>query len=124
MAHVGLTPQSVKILGYKQQGKTIEDQEKIFSQAIALEKAGAFAIVLEHMTGDLATRITKTLSIPTIGIGAGNHCDGQVLVTADLLGLSEKLPPFAKPYANLRQIILDSVTHFSEDVKFRKFPEN
>ncbi len=124
MAHVGLTPQSVKILGYKQQGKTIEDQEKIFSQAIALEKAGAFAIVLEHMTEDLATRITKTLSIPTIGIGAGNHCDGQVLVTADLLGLSEKLPPFAKPYANLRQIILDSVTHFSEDVKFRKFPEN
>ncbi|BAQ63008.1 3-methyl-2-oxobutanoate hydroxymethyltransferase [Geminocystis sp. NIES-3708] len=124
MAHVGLTPQSVRILGYKQQGKTIEAQEKILNQAIALEQAGAFAIVLEHITKNLAIQITKTLSIPTIGIGAGNHCDGQVLVTADLLGLSEKLPPFAKPYANLRQNILDSVTHFSEDVKSRQFPES
>ena len=123
MAHVGLTPQSVRILGYKQQGKTAEQQEKILHQAVALEKAGAFAIVLEHMIEELATVITKTLSIPTIGIGAGNNCDGQVLVTADLLGLSEKIPPFAKPYANLQKTILDSVTHFAEDVKSRQFPQ-
>ncbi|NCO73674.1 MAG: 3-methyl-2-oxobutanoate hydroxymethyltransferase [Cyanobacteria bacterium] len=122
MAHVGLTPQSVKILGYKQQGKTPDKAEKIFNQAMALEKAGAFAIVLEHITEDLAIRITENLSIPTIGIGAGNRCDGQVLVTADLLGLSEKLPPFAISYANLRTVILDSVTHFSEDVKSGDFP--
>jgi 3-methyl-2-oxobutanoate hydroxymethyltransferase len=122
MAHVGLTPQSVRILGYKQQGKTTPEQEKIFEQALALEKAGAFAIVLEHITAELAQQITKTLSIPTIGIGAGSGCDGQVLVTADLLGLSEKLPPFAKAYTNLRQTILASVTCFAEDVKAGKFP--
>lgn len=122
MAHVGLTPQSVRILGYKQQGKTTQDQEKIFEQALALEKAGAFAIVLEHITSELAKQITKNLSIPTIGIGAGNSCDGQVLVTADLLGLSDKLPPFAKAYTNLKQTILHSVTCFAEDVKSRKFP--
>jgi 3-methyl-2-oxobutanoate hydroxymethyltransferase len=122
MAHVGLTPQSVKISGYKQQGKTTEEQDKIFHQAIALEKAGAFAIVLEHITGDLADQITQNLSIPTIGIGANNNCDGQVLVTADLLGLSDKLPPFAKAYTNLKEIILDSVNRFAEDVRLRKFP--
>ena len=122
MAHVGLTPQSVRILGYKQQGKTIEQQEKIFNQAMALEKAGAFAIVLEHITEELALKISQALSIPTIGIGAGKNCDGQVLVTADLLGLSETIPPFAKSYANLQQTILDSVTHFAEDVKSGHFP--
>ncbi|WP_017292548.1 3-methyl-2-oxobutanoate hydroxymethyltransferase [Geminocystis herdmanii] len=123
MAHIGLTPQSVKMLGYKKQGITLEAQEKIFNEAVALEKAGAFSIVLEHITEELATRITKTLSIPTIGIGAGNHCDGQVLVTADLLGLSAKLPPFARSYTNLREIIFDSVTHFAEDVKSENFPD-
>jgi 3-methyl-2-oxobutanoate hydroxymethyltransferase len=122
MAHVGLTPQSVRILGYKKQGKTLEQQEKIFDQAISLQEAGAFAIVLEHITEDLATRITKELTIPTIGIGAGNNCDGQVLVTSDLLGLSEKLHPFAKPYANLRETILTSVNHFAEDVRKGEFP--
>lgn len=122
MAHVGLTPQSVRIMGYRQQGKNNEQQEKILNQAIALEKAGAFAIVLEHITEELATSITKTLSIPTIGIGAGNHCDGQVLVTADLLGLSENIPPFAKTYTNLQQTILDSVTSFADDVKSGQFP--
>ncbi|RMD67848.1 MAG: 3-methyl-2-oxobutanoate hydroxymethyltransferase [Cyanobacteria bacterium J149] len=122
MAHVGLTPQSVRILGYKKQGKTLEQQEKIFHQAIALQEAGAFAIVLEHITADLAQKITKELTIPTIGIGAGNSCDGQVLVTSDLLGLSDKLPPFAKPYANLRETILTSVNYFAEDVRNRRFP--
>ncbi len=122
LAHVGLTPQSVRVLGYRQQGKTIEQQDKILHEAIALEKAGAFAIVLEHITEELAITISKTLSIPTIGIGAGDNCDGQVLVTADLLGLSEKIPPFAKRYANLQQIILDSVTQFADDVKSGEFP--
>ena len=122
MAHVGLTPQSVRILGYQQQGKTHAQQEIIFNQAIALEKAGAFAIVLEHITEELAINVTKKLNIPTIGIGAGKHCDGQVLVTADLLGLSATIPPFAKQYANLQETILDSVTHFAEDVKSRHFP--
>lgn len=122
MAHVGLTPQSVKILGYQQQGKTEAQQEEIFNQAVALEKAGAFSIVLEHITEELAMHITKALSIPTIGIGASNHCDGQVLVTADLLGLSDTIPPFAKRYANLQGVISEAVTHFAEDVKSGKFP--
>lgn len=122
MAHIGLTPQSVRILGYKKQGKTLEQQEKIFNQAIALQEAGAFAIVLEHITEDLAVRITKELTIPTIGIGAGNNCDGQILVTSDLLGLSEKLPPFAKAYANLKETILTCVNDFAEDVRNRQFP--
>ena len=122
MAHVGLTPQSVKILGYRQQGQTPEQQEKILHQAIALEKAGAFAIVLEHMSEELASIITKTLTIPTIGIGAGKECDGQVLVTADLLGLSGDIPPFAKTYCNLQETILDAVNHFADDVQSGHFP--
>jgi 3-methyl-2-oxobutanoate hydroxymethyltransferase len=124
MAHVGLTPQSVKILGYQQQGKTQPQQETILNQAIALEKAGAFAIVLEHITEDLAIRISKTLSIPTIGIGASKHCDGQVLVTADLLGLSETIPPFAKAYANLQETISEAVMNYADDVKSKNFPIN
>ncbi len=122
MGHVGLTPQSVRVLGYKQQGKSAIAQENIFNQAIALEKAGAFAIVLEHITPELAQKITDNLSIPTIGIGAGLDCDGQILVTADLLGLSEKLPPFAKAYTDLKNIIINSVSQYSEDVKNKKFP--
>ncbi|NEO97935.1 MAG: 3-methyl-2-oxobutanoate hydroxymethyltransferase [Symploca sp. SIO2E9] len=123
MGHVGLTPQSVHQLGYRQQGKTLEASEKILQEAIALSDAGAFAIVLEHIPADLALQITQKLSIPTIGIGAGVNCDGQVLVTSDLLGLSERLPPFAKPYLNLRQIITQAVQDFSDDVQQRKFPE-
>lgn len=122
IAHVGLTPQSVKMLGYQQQGKTKQQQEEIFHQAIALEKAGAIAIVLEHITQELASNISKTLTIPTIGIGASNSCDGQVLVTADLLGLSEAIPPFAKCYANLPGLITEAVNHFVEDVKSGRFP--
>ncbi|HAJ64554.1 MAG TPA: 3-methyl-2-oxobutanoate hydroxymethyltransferase, partial [Cyanobacteria bacterium UBA8543] len=105
MGHVGLTPQSVHQLGYRQQGKTVEAGERIFQEAIALSDAGAFAIVLEHIPADLAGRITQKIPIPTIGIGAGPQCDGQVLVTTDVLGLSDRLPPFAKSYVNLRQII-------------------
>ncbi|MFP4121540.1 3-methyl-2-oxobutanoate hydroxymethyltransferase [Coleofasciculus sp.] len=123
MGHVGLTPQSVHLLGYRQQGKTEEAAERILADAIALEQAGVFALVLEHIPADLARNITQTLTIPTIGIGAGADCDGQVLVTADLLGLSERQPPFAKVYANLRQVITQAVQEYSHDVRERQFPE-
>ncbi len=123
MGHVGLTPQSVHQLGLKQQGKTQEASERILLEAIALEQAGVFSIVLEHIPSDLALQITEKLSIPTIGIGAGVHCDGQVLVTSDVLGLSEKQPPFAKVYVNLRETITKAVQDYAVEVRERKFPE-
>lgn len=123
MGHVGLTPQAVHQLGYRQQGKTDQAAEDIYQQAIALEAAGAFAVVLEHIPADLGERITKALAIPTIGIGAGKHCDGQVLVTADFLGLTEKRPPFAPAYANLRSQIKDAVVQYCQDVTSGAFPE-
>ncbi|MFK0732666.1 MAG: 3-methyl-2-oxobutanoate hydroxymethyltransferase [Gloeotrichia echinulata GP01] len=122
MGHVGLTPQSVHQIGLRQQGKTQEEGERILQEAIALEQAGVFSIVLEHIPADLAKQITETLSIPTIGIGAGSHCDGQVLVTSDVLGLSEKHPPFAKVYTNLRETITKAVQDYVVDVRERKFP--
>ncbi|MBD2576256.1 3-methyl-2-oxobutanoate hydroxymethyltransferase [Oscillatoria sp. FACHB-1406] len=122
MGHVGLTPQSVHRLGYRQQGKTSEDADRILHEAIALAEAGAFAIVLEHIPADLAAKITEKIPIPTIGIGAGSHCDGQVLVTADLLGLSPKQPPFAPAYADLRGIATQAVQSFANDVRKREFP--
>ena len=124
MGHVGLTPQSFRILGYRQQGKTEVEANLIIDQAIALAQAGAFAIILEHIPSDLAQTITSKLPIPTIGIGAGNQCDGQVLVTADLLGLSARQPPFAKSYVNLRQVITDAVTEFTQEVQDREFPQS
>ncbi len=123
MGHVGLTPQSVHRLGYRQQGNSPEAGERILQQAIALEQAGAFSIVLEHIPSDLACQITQKLSIPTIGIGAGPHCDGQVLVTADLLGLSNRQPPFAKVYTNLRETIAQAVQMYGTEVREGKFPE-
>ncbi|TAE94691.1 MAG: 3-methyl-2-oxobutanoate hydroxymethyltransferase, partial [Oscillatoriales cyanobacterium] len=110
-------------LGYKKQGKTAESADRIKAESIALQEAGAFAIVLEHIPPDLAAQITQKLTIPTIGIGAGAHCDGQVLVTSDLLGLSEKQPPFAKAYVNLRSTITQAVQDYSLEVRERKFPE-
>jgi len=124
MGHVGLTPQSCRILGYKQQGTTESAAEIIIGQAIALAQAGAFAIILEHIPSELAAIITDKIDIPTIGIGAGNKCDGQVLVTADLLGLSAKQPPFAKSYVNLRQVITDAVADFTQEVQQQKFPQS
>ncbi|TVQ48168.1 MAG: 3-methyl-2-oxobutanoate hydroxymethyltransferase [Gloeocapsa sp. DLM2.Bin57] len=117
MGHVGLTPQSVHQLGYLQQGKTPQEQDKILQEAINLAEAGAFALVLEHIPATLAAKITESVSIPTIGIGAGNYCDGQVLVTADLLGLSEKIPPFAQPVVNLRQVVTEGVQYFINQVE-------
>ena len=121
MGHVGLTPQSVNQIGLRQQGKTEESRNNILKEAIALEQAGVFSIVLEHIDSDLALEITQKISIPTIGIGAGSYCDGQVLVTSDLLGLSEKQPPFAKVYTNLCEIITQAVGEFSQEVREGKF---
>lgn len=123
MGHVGLTPQSVHQLGgFRQQGKTKAKAERILTEAIALEQAGAFAIVLEHIPTELAQHISQKLTIPTIGIGAGSDCDGQVLVTSDLLGLSAWQPPFVKTYANLQETIMDAVQQFCQEVRDQKFP--
>jgi 3-methyl-2-oxobutanoate hydroxymethyltransferase len=122
MGHVGLTPQSVhQFGGYRKQGKDEQNAERILAEAIALEAAGAFAIVLEHIPDALAAIITQKLAIPTIGIGAGSQCDGQILVTADLLGLSDWQPPFARVYANLRATITDAVKAFSDEVRTQKY---
>lgn len=120
MAHVGLRPQSVHQMGgYKVQ----RDEERLMTDALAAESAGAFAIVLECIPESIAAKITDTLRIPTIGIGAGNQCDGQVLVINDLLGLtSGYVPRFVKQYANLQQIISTAITEFREEVRNGTFP--
>jgi len=123
MGHLGLTPQSIHQLGYRQQGKTVAAQTLMMEQAIALQEAGIFALVLEHIPSELALQISQKLVVPTIGIGAGKYCDGQVLVTADLLGLTERMPPFAKAYANLRQTITQAVQDYIQEVQIGKFPE-
>ena len=123
MAHVGLTPQSVHGMGgYKLQGRG-EAAHKVLEQATQLEKAGAFAIVLEVMPADLGEEITRSLQIPTIGIGAGPACDAQVLVINDLLGLTEKPPKLAKAYADLRGTITQAVEAFQRDVTEGRFPD-
>jgi 3-methyl-2-oxobutanoate hydroxymethyltransferase len=124
LGHIGLTPQSVRQLGgFRKQGKSSEAGERILEEAIALEQAGAFAVVIEHVPSELALHITQKLTIPTIGIGAGPHCDGQVLVTADLLGLSSRQPPFAKVYVDLRQTITQAVQSFAAEVREHQFPQ-
>ena len=125
MGHLGLTPQSVNAMGgLRVQGRTEEDARKLVDHADALSKAGAFAIVLEAMPGEVAKRITETVSVPTIGIGAGPHCDGQVLVINDLLGLGPRpLPKFAKAYADLRGEIERAARDFTEDVREGRFPD-
>ncbi|MDJ0702749.1 MAG: 3-methyl-2-oxobutanoate hydroxymethyltransferase [Leptolyngbyaceae cyanobacterium MO_188.B28] len=123
MGHVGLTPQSVHQLGgFRRQGTSPEAGERILQEAIAIEKAGAFAVVLEHIPDELAKHISQSLTIPTIGIGAGPHCDGQILVTADVLGLSSWQPPFAKSYVNLRNQAVQAVQQFCQEVRDEKFP--
>ncbi len=116
MGHIGLTPQSVNALGgYRIQGKGEKDAERLMNDALAVQKSGAFSVVLECITPSLAATITQELSIPTIGIGSGDQCDGQILVLHDLIGLSvSKIPNFAKPLANIREIITDSTKKFIE----------
>lgn len=124
MAHIGLTPQSVhQFGGFRQQGRSRSESERLLEEAIALESAGAFCIVLEHIPSELARTISQKLTIPTIGIGAGEHCDGQVLVTADVLGLSDWQPPFARSYTNLREIITHAVQSYGDDVRAHRFPD-
>jgi 3-methyl-2-oxobutanoate hydroxymethyltransferase len=124
LGHVGMTPQSVhQFGGFRQQGKSPEAAERIIQEAIALEQAGAFAVVLEHIPADLAGQITQKLKVPTIGIGAGTRCDGQILVTADLLGLSPRQPPFAPAYVNLRESIIQAIASYGEDVRHQRFPK-
>jgi 3-methyl-2-oxobutanoate hydroxymethyltransferase len=108
--------------GFRKQGKTEAEADRILAEAQALEQAGAFSLVLEHIPADLARTISDTLTIPTIGIGAGPHCTGQVLVTADVLGLSPWQPPFAKAYANLRQHAIDAAQQFCEEVRSGQYP--
>ena len=124
MGHVGMTPQSFrKFGGFKVQGRSRDSAEEIFEDAVALENAGCFSIVLECVPDSLAARITAELSIPTIGIGAGPHCDGQVLVFHDLLGLSGDFrPKFVRRYAQLGEVIRDAARRFSEDVRSGEFP--
>lgn len=118
MGHVGLLPQSVHAQGgFKRQGVTADGRRRILADAAALESAGACAIVLECVPEELAAEITAKLRTPTIGIGSGTNCDGQVLVSYDILGLSENPPPFAPRYAHLDREIVDAARAFSEDVK-------
>ena len=115
MGHVGLTPQNFLNQGLKQQGDNYLTQEKIKQEAKSLEKLGCFAIVLEHVPNLLAKDISENLKIPTIGIGAGNYCDGQIRVTADLLGLTDKQPPFCEPLIDGKNIFKDKLKKWIED---------
>ena len=125
MGHLGLTPQAINAFGgFKVQGKTKEAAEQLLEDALAVEKAGAFALVLECVPRKLADIITEKLTIPTIGIGAGNGCDGQILVYQDLLGMfSDFTPKFVKKYANVGEIMKDAFSAYIEDVKQGAFPE-
>ena len=124
MGHVGLTPQSVNMFsGYKVQGKNLSSAQKILDEARAIEAAGAFSIVLECIPTQLAEHITKNLSIPTIGIGSGPYCDGQIQVYHDILGLMKNFSPkHTKKYSNLYQDIKKSLKKYSDDVMNKKFP--
>ena len=124
MGHIGLTPQSINQLGaYRVQGKTPRAAQQLIDDAKALEDAGAFAVVLEVVPREIAKMITESISIPTIGIGAGVHCDIQVLVLHDMLGLSfGKQARFVRPYANLREVMTEAVTKYADDVRNGTYP--
>ncbi|MBT9152804.1 MAG: 3-methyl-2-oxobutanoate hydroxymethyltransferase [Firmicutes bacterium] len=123
MGHIGLTPQYVHQLGgYKVQGKTRSAAERLMADALALEEAGCFAIVLECIPSTLAREVSAALSIPTIGIGAGPYCDGQIQVLGDILGLSDYVPKHAKQYVKLPEIIKQAVTLYAQEVAQGTFP--
>lgn len=125
MAHIGLTPQSVHAMGgFKVQGRSAERAAELKRDALAVEQAGAYSVVLEGIPMDLAQDISSSLSIPTIGIGAGRGCDGQVLVVNDLLGLDEGFQPkFVKRYASLHQTIVDAISDYAGEVRSGVFPD-
>ena len=120
MGHIGLLPQTS--LNFKVKGKNILQERKIFKDALEISNSGVFAIVIECVLEKLAKKITKSISVPTIGIGASRYCDGQILVTEDMLGLSETYPKFVKRYSNLRSLMEKNVKKYMKDVKMRKFP--
>lgn len=124
MGHIGLMPQSIHRYGsYRERGTDEKEASEILEDAKVIEQAGAFAIVIEKVPSDLANKITESVQIPTIGIGAGVHCDGQILVTPDMLGLNlEFHPRFVRKYANLTDTIVKSVKNYIEDVKKKDFP--
>ncbi|HEY6465109.1 MAG TPA: 3-methyl-2-oxobutanoate hydroxymethyltransferase [Candidatus Acidoferrales bacterium] len=126
MGHIGMTPQSVNALGgFKVQGRSAQAAEQLLRDAHAIEAAGAFAVVLECVPRELAARITEKLRIPTIGIGAGPDCDGQILVFHDLLGLTPgHVPKFARQYADLSSVISQAVTSYCDDVRQGSFPSD
>ena len=126
VAHIGLTPQSVNAMGgYRVQGKSLEQAQKLLADAKAVEEAGAFAITLECVPEALAKMITEQTSALTIGIGAGKYCDGQVLVYQDMLGYNDGfIPKFVKQYANLHSIMLQAFKEYKQDCELRTFPEN
>ncbi len=126
MGHVGLTPQTAeKIGGMKVQGRDVDSARRIMDNALALQEAGCFSIVLECIPAKLAQEITKQLTIPTIGIGAGPHCAGQVLVIHDILGLFTRYQPkFTKQYVNLGPQIIEAVKQYKQEVESRKFPDD
>lgn len=123
MGHIGLTPQSINVLGgFKTQGRTREEWAAIEEDARALADAGAFALVLEAVSGPLAARITEAIPIPTIGIGASSQCDGQILVMEDMLGLSPRVPKFVKKFGAVATAIEDAIRSYADDVRERRFP--
>lgn len=123
MGHLGFTPQSVNAIGVRVQGREAEAEARLLAEAKRLDDAGAFAVVLELIPAALARRISESISIPTIGIGAGGGCDGQVLVLPDMLGLNEGFQPrFLKHYANLSDTVRDAVRAYGDDVRQRRYP--
>ena len=126
MAHIGLTPQSIhRMGGYKVQGKTDEAAKKLIKEAHTVEDAGAFSLLLEAIPMELARKITEELSIPTIGIGAGPHCDGQILVLHDVIGLFERfIPKFVKQYANMKEDALKAISAYREETEKGVFPSD
>lgn len=123
VAHIGLTPQSVKRLGsYRQRGVDRAERAQLLADAEAVARSGAVAVVVENIPSELAAAITGSVDIPVIGIGAGPDCDAQVLVWHDLLGISESSPPFAPAYANIRQATTDAIARWSDDVRQKRFP--
>ncbi len=123
MTHVGLTPQAVNMLGgYGVRGKSDEEAESIIEDAIAMDKAGSFAMVIEGVMEPIAIEITRRVSCPTIGIGASAQCDGQVLVTEDMLGLFERTPKFVKRYGAMAEVVEGAVAHYADEVRQRAFP--
>ncbi|MFE3628576.1 3-methyl-2-oxobutanoate hydroxymethyltransferase [Streptomyces goshikiensis] len=124
MSHLGLTPQSVNAMGYRVQGRGDEAAHQLLRDAKAAQDAGAFAVVLELVPAELAAEVTRSLNIPTVGIGAGPECDAQVLVWTDMMGLTGgKMPKFVKQYANLRQTMGDAAKAFAQDVVGGSFPQ-